>query len=298
MDGFKRTISDLQKQQGESTRRGRERQERIQQAERELAALESQAGQQSKKLLNSSQDTHKAWEWIQKNQNLFDKQVFGPPIVECSINDPKYVDMIESLFQKNHLLAFTVQTNADFKKLQNYVHDELHLSEINIKVMNGRLDSFTPPISPDELKRYGFHGWALDYISGPEPVLAMLSYELRLHRTAVMLQDTTAQQFERLQNSPIDSWLTSKSSYNIIRRREYGPGATSTRVKEVRRASVWTDQPVDLSVKRELQDNIQGWKEEISSFQASNTEAQEEIQRLRDQTRDKDSDTVGLSNHV
>ena len=202
--------------------------------------------------------------------------------------------MIETLFQKNVFLSFTVQTNNDFKKLQTQAHDRMGLSEVNIKVMSSGLDAFRPPIGPDELKHYGFQGWAIDYVKGPEPVLAMMCYDLRLHRTAVTIKDTSTQQYEQLQHSPIDSWLTSKSSYNIVRRREYGPDAMSTRVREVRRATVWTDQPVDLAAKRELQENIEGWGQELTSFKEKNSEAQAEIVRLRDNIREKNQEIVSV----
>ena len=207
--------------------------------------------------------------------------------MECSVKDPKYVDLIESLFQKNNFLCFTVQTNNDFQKLSDELHGRLKLSECNIKTMAGRLDEFRPPISPEETKRYGFEGWALDYITGPETVLASLCYDMRLHLTAVSLRDTTTQQYEALQNSPIESWVTSKSSYKIIRRREYGPSATSTSVRGVRKATIWTDQPVDLRAKRELQENIEGWGEEVKSYRRDFMEAQSEVSRLKDQIHEK-----------
>lgn len=212
--------------------------------------------------------------------------------MECSVTDPKYVDMIETIFSKNSFLSFTVQTKADFRRLQNQAHDNLHLSEINIREMPAGLDKFPPPVSKAELTRFGFQGWALDYIKGPEPVLAGLCVDSRIHRTAVGLNDTSAQQFDQLQNSPIDSWVTNKSIYNITRRREYGPGATSTRVRDIRRATVWTDQPVDLTAKRELQESIDGWGEEVASFQAKNVDAQTEISRLREEIKTKQEEIV------
>ena len=285
-------MSEFQRAQEENTRRGRQRLEQINQTKRELADLESQAGQQDKKLKSLSWDTWKAWDWVKTHQQEFERPVFGPPIVECSVTDPKYVDMIESIFQKNSFLTFTVQTKADFKKLQNQAHDQLRLSEINIREMAVGLDKFSPPVNKDELTRFGFQGWALDFIQGPEPVLAALCVDSRIHRTAVGLRDTSTQQFDQLQNSPIDSWVTSKSSYNITRRREYGPGATSTRVRDIRRASVWTDQPVDLTVKRELQERIDGWGEEVASFKAKNDDSQMEISRLREEIRSVQDEIV------
>lgn len=261
-------IGDLKKHQEELRRRGVDKNHRIKQAEDDLAQLDSQAGKQKSKLQGLSLHTLKLWEWLQQNQNQFEKPVFGPPIVECTIRDPKYVDQIESLFQKGAMTSFTVQTDGDYRKLSDQAHDRMHLTEINIRTMKIGLDPFRPPVSAEQMKRFGFEGWALDYLNGPEHVLAGLCAELHIHEAGIALRDTTPQQFELLQNSPIGSWVTSKSTYRITRRREYGPGATSTLVKNIRRASMWTDQPVDLTAKRELQENIQGWTEEVASFQA------------------------------
>ncbi len=261
---------------------------------KDLEDLESQAGQQNSKLAQISRDTSRAWDWIQQHQNEFEKTVYGPPIVECAVTDPRYVDLIETLLQKNNFLAFTVQTNNDFKKLSDELHDHLKLSEVNIKTMTGRLDEFRPPVGPEDTKRYGFEGWALDYLTGPEPVMAGLCYDARLHLTAVSLRDTSTQQYEILQNSPIESWVTSKSSYKIVRRREYGPSATSTQVRDVRKAQIWTDQPVDLRAKHELQENIEGWGEEVASYRRQCDEIQAKIVRLRDEKQKNEDEQVTL----
>lgn len=275
-------IGDLKKHQEELRRRGVDKNLRIKQAEGELAQLDSQAGKQMSKLQGLSRDTYKLWEWVQQNQNQFERPVFGPPIVECTVKDPKYVDHIESLFQKGVMISFTVQTHADFKKLSDQGHDRMRLKEINIRTVLNGLDPFRPPVSVEQMKQYGFEGWALDYLNGPDPVLAMLCGEVHIHEAGVALRDTTPQQFGLLQNSPIQSWVTSKSTYRITRRREYGPGAMSTLVKNIRRAIVWTDQPVDLTAKRELQENIQGWTEEVASLQAEIEGDQEKILAYRD----------------
>ena len=103
-----------------------------------------------------------------------------------------------------------------------------------------------------------------------------------MHEAGVALRATAPQQVGYLQNSPIQSWVTSKSTYRITRRREYGPNAMSTLVKNIRKAIVWTDQPVDLTAKRELQENIQGWTEEVASLQVEMDGDQKNILAYRD----------------
>ena len=211
-------------------------------------------------------DSAKLWSWVQQNQDKFEKHVFGPPIVECSVKDPRYVDLVESLFQRNLFLSFTVQTKNDATTISDIAHDLLKLSEVNFKTSLYPLDHFRSPVSEEDMRRYGFEGWALEYISGPDPVLAMLCGEIKMHETGMAISDTTSQQFQMLQNSSISSWVTKKTSYRISRRREYGPSATSTQTRHVKKASVWTDQPVDPSAKRQLQDRMNNLVEELDEF--------------------------------
>ncbi|KAL8754328.1 MAG: hypothetical protein Q9184_005149, partial [Pyrenodesmia sp. 2 TL-2023] len=294
MDDAANKVRELQRKQEDLGRSGKEKNQRIHQAKRDLDNLESQAGQQETKLGQTSNDTFKAWEWIKQHQDEFEKRVFGPPIVECSVTDLQYVDQIETLFQRSQLLTLTCQTKNDFKKLSNILHDELHLAEVNIQHMSGTLDNFPPPMERDQLGRYGLTGWALDYISGPEPVMAMLCTNVRLNSTGVGDSDTTAQQFELLQNGPIENWVTKRSSYKITRRREYGPSAMSTNVRDVRKANIWTNQPVDLTAKRDLQENIEGWQSEVAQFVKENREAQGEIEQLRATIRDNQEESRRL----
>ena len=213
-------------------------------------------------------------------------------MVECSITDPGYVDTIESLFQQSNFLSFTAQTRKDFATLDNKIRGELQWDRITIRTMSGSLANFRPSVAHEELQRYGLDGYALDFITGPEPVLAMLCADIKIHAAAIGKQDTTPQQYDMLVNSPIDTWVTSKSSYRILRRREYGPSATTAQVRDVRKAVIWTDQPVDISAKRDLQENIEGWGEEVRSYEQQVKELQNQLVRMREQIQEKDAEIV------
>ena len=276
-----REIRVLQDKQRESARQGQEKNSRIQHAQENLARLDSQAGKQGLLLQRASSETFRVWEWVQQHQNEFEKHVFGPPIVECSMKDPKYADQIESLLQKSIQLSFTAQTHNDFVKISDQAHQQMGLSEVYIRTVEYGLDQFrSPSVSADDMERFGLDGWALDYIQGPEPVLAMLTSESYLHSTGVSSRETT-QQYDLLYHSPITSWVDSKSTHRITRRREYGPDATSVSTKSVRKAAVWTEQPVDITAKRELQESIEGWEDEVMTIKAQLSELQNKILAYR-----------------
>lgn len=241
-------------------------QKSIKQAELQLSSLDSASGQQELKLQKASVDTLKAYKWLLENQNKFEKEVFGPPIVTCSITDPKFADAVESLFQKTDFTSFTVQTRNDFRTLQHAINQTLALHDISIRTCSLSLDTMTAPMPNDQLVQLGFDGWARDFLVGPDPVIAMLCSEKGLHLTPIGLREISNEVFTRLEEGSMSNWVSGKRSYQVTRRREYGPGATSTRVREIKPAQVWTAQPVDLSLKREHQENITLWNEQLQDI--------------------------------
>ena len=273
-------IKDLQDQQRECKRKGNEKSRRIQQARQDLENLDSQTGKQNSKLQGFSSDTARLWEWVQQHQGDFEKPVFGPPIVSCSVKDPKYVDHIESLFMRRVMLTITVQTNSDLKRLSIASRD-LGTKDTYIQTMWGSVNDFPAPVGEDEMKRFGFDLWALDLLEGPETVLAMLCYDRGIHRTGISLRDTTTQQFQLLEASPVQAWATGKSVYNITHRREYGSDGSSTRVQPVKPGAVWTEAPVNLTAKRELEELIQEWSDEINTIKVADQDARTKIDNYR-----------------
>ena len=234
---------------------------KIKRTNEQLKNLDSQAGKRLSMLDRVNKDTARAWEWVQENQHEFEKPILGPPIVECSVENPKYVDMIESLLQPGDMITLTAQTKDDQKKLHGIIKNKLKCSRTNTRCALP-MSRYTAPIGTAQREALGLEGWALDYLKGPEPVLAMLCEAAAIHRTGVTLEDTSAERFEQLQNSNLSQWVTSRSVYRVMRRREYGPSAVSTTVRELRRAQFWTNQPVDFTLKRELGQRIAQWEEE------------------------------------
>lgn len=261
-----------------------EKKEKIRQADQQLKNLDSQTGQQEEKLRRISPHSFQAYTRIQNEeiQKRFENPVFGPPIVSCSVNDPKYADAIESMLQRNDLIAFTVQSRNDFRTLQRILNTEMKLSDISIRTSTVPLDNFQSPMAADGLRRLGFDGWAKDFLNGPDPVLAVLCSENRLHQAPITLRDISDDEFNRLTNGPISLWVAGKQTYQVTRRREYGPSATSTRVREVRPARVWTSQPVDASTRNELEQSIQIMRNELSEIQGEMEGDKAEVTRLKE----------------
>lgn len=254
--------------------KGQEINKQIAPLQREIESLDSQEGQKLSRLQRLDKHAAEAYEWLRNNQDLFEKEVFGPPMLTCSVKDQRYSDQVQSLLQKDDFTCFTAQTIKDHRKLTNELYKERRL-HVAIRTSLTDLNSFRPPIPQEELKSLGLDGYALDFMDGPEPVLAMLCAEKKLHVNGVALKDVTEQQFQRIsEGEKINSWATGTTSYRITRRREYGPGATSTISKNLQPGKWWTDEPVDTSAKASL-------LKRLEQCQAERMELKQEFEGLK-----------------
>lgn len=268
----------------------RHRKARVEDAEKQIRLLSSAEGKREDHFMGVNRDAWKAWKHIEDHkaelEGQFRGKIYYPPILECSVKQDKWVNAIESLFQQSELCAFTVTTDEDFRRLSDLLTSELQLRNISIRKITSSLDSLRPPIDDREMQRLGISGWAVDYLNGPDVVLAMLCGERQIHKTAVLDREESDTQYELLTASAIDNWITPTKSTRITRRREYD--VQSTRTTIIREARHWVSQPVDNVAIDNHRHNIAGWTEEIIDLQRRNNtinakiaEINKEVEKLK-----------------
>lgn len=110
----------------------------------------------------------------------------------------------------------------------------------------------------------GFEGFLIDYIQGPDAVLAMLCDNAALHRTAYTSRSISEEQYSAVSRSPIQRWVSGGQRFQITTRREYN--ASSTSVNDLKKASVFVDQPANSEDKRQLDGSILNKQREIAEL--------------------------------
>ncbi|KAG4431752.1 hypothetical protein IFR05_012767 [Cadophora sp. M221] len=290
---LKEEIEDLEASNREKTFQGKEIRDKIENAKIELAAFDTQEGQQLNKLERTAKEAAVAWKWLQDNRDQFREEVYGPPLVTCSLKDPRYANAVEALLGKNDFLAFTTQNLDDMKKLSDQFVGVMGLSDVTIRSTSGGL-SQQRSLSAQDLQRLGLDGWAIDFIDGPEPVLSMLCNSRKLDNSPVALRDSSDENIynEIVAGEKVTHWVTGSTFYQVSRRKEYGPGAVSTTSKNVSDAANWTDQPVDASAKREVQERIdamgsdfEALKSEIKPLRTALTQKKELLPEINNEIK-------------
>lgn len=242
--------------------------------------MNSQQGKNLAKLKATHADAARGWEWLLENQDQFQKEVFGPPMLTCSITDKKYSDQIQSLLNQDDFICFICQTPSDHKKLSNQFYGQMGIA-VPIRTCGSDFSSFQPAIPGDRLRELGLDAYAIDYIEGPEPVLAMLCAERKLHLSGVAQQDITNIQYEQLMAAErIPQWAAGKRVYRVARRREYGPSATSTSTRTIMPGRFWTDQPVDDSERAAIERQMKEIQQEVNVIKQEGIEIKEKRRGL------------------
>ena len=239
-----------------------------------------------------SPETAKAWKWIQENQDEFEQEVYGPPLISCSVKDPRYTDIIESIMSKSDFMAITAQTKSDFDKLSNHLYGTMKLADITLRSSYDTLSNYSRSLSAHEMQLCGLEGWALDFIDGPEPVLAMLCDSAKINYAGVSLREINEDQFNMLVQSNCNTWVTGRHYHKATARREYGPQATSTLTRNVVPARMWTDRPVDESRKREIESRIRDLARVFEEMKAEIVPLRQKIEKLRGDRKDLEEQTV------
>jgi chromosome segregation ATPase len=133
----------------------------------------------------------KAYAWLSEHARLFRRPVLGPLVLDIAVKDGQLAGVMESLISKSLQVAFLCQDAQDQELFMRKLCDEQSL-QVNCLVMTeeqqaAALASFRAEqsLGPVELKRLGFTGYAVDYLDGPQPVLAALCEQAKIHRIPV-----------------------------------------------------------------------------------------------------------------
>jgi AAA15 family ATPase/GTPase len=250
------------------------------------ARLNTQSGKQASLLLRLSRDTAAAWDWIQQHKDSLQLKgkVCGPPILECSITDPRYAQAVEGQLRRGDVVAITC-TNSDDRRLlegcllSKKVNNGQGLHDVHLRTSPKPLSSYQQPVAKADLTRYGFEGYMLEYLRGPEEVLAMLCDNNKLHQIAYAATPISDEQHVAVMDSPIRSWVSGSNTFRVVTR--YAQSSTS--VTRLRPAMYFVDQPANTEELRELHAKQTEIVRESEELREENDRLKDDIKTLKEE---------------
>lgn len=280
----------LEKEEAKKALRSRntELQEQQDDVKRRQAELSTQSGKQANLLQKVSYDTATAWAWIQKNRDSLGLkgEVYGPPILECSIPDARYAQAVESQLRKGDVVAITCTNSDDQRLLTSRLLNKrenkgLGLHDVHLRTSPKSLDSYKSPVPESDLSNYGFQGYIRQYIRGPDAVLAMLCDNKNLHQIAYAATPISDEQHDAVSNSSIRTWVSGAHTYRVTTRREYNQSSTS--VTKLGAAQWFIDLPANTDEMRTLAEENNKIMEERGVLREKHDRIGEDVKALKEE---------------
>jgi len=126
-------MKELKSQNGEFQSQKNEIKDQIQELLRSkeeksmyLRNLNDEANQRMEKLRRKNPQFVQAIDWIRKNKNLFEHEVFAPPILDINIRDQKYIPLLEAACNK-FLTVFICQSRKDYDVIEENLFKRMKL---------------------------------------------------------------------------------------------------------------------------------------------------------------------------
>ncbi|CAE7024574.1 hypothetical protein CFE70_003482 [Pyrenophora teres f. teres 0-1] len=256
--------------------------------------LSTQGGKQANLLKRVSSDTATAWAWIQENRDSLGLkgEVYGPPILTCSIPDARYAQAVESQLRKGDVVAITC-TNSDDQRLlttcllnkrDNRQKQGLGLHDVHLRTSPKPLAAYKSPVAESDLSNYGFEGYIRQYIQGPDAVLAMLCDNKNLHQIAYAATPISDEQHDAVSNSSIRTWVSGTHTYRITTRREYNQSSTS--VTKLGVAQWFIDLPANTDEMRHLDEQQNELTKEKEELRQKHAALGEDIKKLKEENNE------------
>lgn len=104
------------------------------------------------------------------------------PLVTVDVVPQRYARYVEAIVDNNTAIALTVTNDADLEELSSRLFTELRVN-VPVRLVGQQLVQL--PMTQDEVRAYGFDGFLVDFVQGPESVVRMLCEHLDLHRIPV-----------------------------------------------------------------------------------------------------------------
>ncbi|KAK9450439.1 P-loop containing nucleoside triphosphate hydrolase protein [Limtongia smithiae] len=233
--------------------------------------LDSASARKMAHLKRFNIDTFNAVVWLRKNRHLFQHEVFEPPILSVTVNDPRKANAVETVIHKPQALTFTCLSREDYVTFTTNVLDRqgfnVAVTEFS-KSDKPNIEAWTPQCTNEQLRNFGLECWITDLISGPAPVLNMLCHQCNIMDVAYSSRTLTA-----LQKNKIDKFTRPDGTLIIAK---YVAGNISVYAKH------------SMYGNREVSKNTQVVSNQVNIFNADNVDLERRESLVREIAEDND----------
>ncbi|KAJ7479292.1 hypothetical protein FB451DRAFT_1086724 [Mycena latifolia] len=269
--------------------------------ERELKSLDNVDAVKLNNLGRWDRDVGDAVRWLRANKDKFRMEVFEPPALSVTVPNGSFAAGVESCFGGAQMKMFVCQCKEDYETLNGAINDAPGLgrrAHIPVWFRPGtEADLTPPPLSAEELARYNFDGYAIDYVQCAPGLRWFLQRELNMHRTAISrkgVQNLSGAIEAVARPGPggrtANTNFVDNQTVHQVSRSKYGQrniGSSANQLGQAR--NFGGNAQVNPADKQRIDDILKRCKQEEAEIQSEEEELHAEEKRLKQLEKEYDS---------
>lgn len=225
------------------------------QTRRRLQEIDNVKNARLQMLQRADIDTYKAVMWLREHSGLFQEKVHEPVMLELSVRDQKMASAVEGCINFAGQKTFVCQTEEDYNLFGRKVADQMKLRVNFVHREYARaLDEFRRPATAQELEKYGFDGFVIDLVEGPDAVLRYLCTDFHLESVPFARDERGAEAGAVEESGKFQRYITGQNLHTLSRS-QYGSRATQTLTRKLRQPRTFI-QSIDQSLRHNLDSEI------------------------------------------
>ncbi|KAH6912408.1 hypothetical protein BKA70DRAFT_1421971 [Coprinopsis sp. MPI-PUGE-AT-0042] len=269
----------------------------ISRIEQDIKNLQSPDSKKLAMLQKWDPDSYAAVVWLRQNRNLFEQEIFEPPIISCAVKSSEFAPFVEAFFNGSQMKMFVAQSKRDLDVLNKHINDNpVNGRKLRIATWYKQCsdESFAPPpMTRDQMAELGFDGYALDYLEYPSGMEYYLK-DMNLHRNAICRKPNldVARAMELVGHSG-GAWFTNGRTMNQVSKSRYGKRAVGNMTRDIQDAKSFVHPPVDTAAQQKYQDEINGYRLEIEAAEEKKSELVPLIEAISARDKERKAAFVG-----
>ncbi|MEQ2303414.1 Structural maintenance of chromosomes protein 5 [Ameca splendens] len=160
--------------------------------ERKLRDMNNMMNAKEEKLRGRHRDTHAALQWLRKNRQLFEGNVYEPMMLVVNVKNPDFAKYVENHISFHDLRAFVFQRKNDMEKFMTEVRDKMNLKVNSISAPEESCSHRPPSRNIESLRRFGFFTYLREMFDAPDEVMSYLCFQYKVHDVPVGNNQTKA----------------------------------------------------------------------------------------------------------
>lgn len=289
---------DLRCQQSERKRKLEE----MEAKEKELLLLDDVRSARLRKLDEINRDAAEAVRWLQHHQNEFEHHVYDPVLLEVQVTNKKFARAAQHVIMQN-AFTFTCQSRKDYQTFNRLLVDgnaagrrlRLNVAEYS-RTSAPHLRDQRTAMSKEEVQQFGFDGYLLDCLDGPEFVLNTLCHAAQIHNLPIGTRELSHSEVQSIEsatknNRPVfQRYILNNTETKIFR----GYNQTSSESQAIHNDGAIFSHVIDLSKKKQLDNAIQEIRDTLDGNVAELQRKSERHSELKAKTKATDESKKSL----